>query len=144
MFEGTFSPPVYNDRYNFLDGAQDDIFIDSYLSIPNPAPNAVMPILADVSAKSPIPTTSNNNNSTTNPNPNTCTPKSNSSTSKANSSPPTNPNSDSDYSNSYKRDMSDVYMRAKRGSTRRLAFMEMSKRSRRLNIHRRERLWDMW
>jgi len=54
MFEGTFSPPVYNDRYNFLDGAQDDIFVDSYLSIPTPAPNAAMPIAADVSAKFPI------------------------------------------------------------------------------------------
>ena len=135
MFEGTYSPPVYNDRYNFLDGAQDDIFIDSYLSIPNPAPNAAMPVLADVSAKNPIPTTSNNNNSTTDPKSNACS-------SKANSSPPTN--SESDYSNSYKRDMSDVYIRAKRGSTGRLAFMEMSRHSRRLNIHRRERLWDMW
>lgn len=137
MFEGTYSPPVYNDRYNFLDGAQDDIFVDSYLSIPNPAPNAAMPILADVSAKNPIPTSSNNNNSTTAPKAKACA-------SKANSSPASNSNSASDYSNSYKRDMSDVYMHAKRGSTRRLAFMEMSRRSRRLNIHRRERLWDMW
>ena len=133
MFEGTFSPPVYNDRYNFLDGPQDDIFIDSYLSIPNPAPNAAMPILADVSVKSPIP----NSNSTTDPNAPACA-------SKSNTSPPTTSDSPSDYSNSYKRDMSDVYMHAKRDSTRRLAFMEMSRRSRRLNIHRRERLWDMW
>jgi hypothetical protein len=130
MFEGTFSPPVYNDRYNFLDGAQNDIFIDSYLSIPNPAPNAAMPILADVSAKSPIPTTSNNSNfNSSTPDPNACT-----------SMPKTNTNP-SDYSNSYKRDMSDVYKHSK---NKRFAFMEMSRRSRRLNIHRRERLWDMW
>lgn len=45
MFEGTFSPPVYNDLYNFLDGSQDDIFEDSYLSIPDPSPNAALPVL---------------------------------------------------------------------------------------------------
>lgn len=39
MNEGTFSPPVYNDLYNFRDGAQDDIFQDSYDSIPTPSPN---------------------------------------------------------------------------------------------------------
>lgn len=46
VFEGAFSPPVYNDLYNFLDGPQDDIFEDSYLSLPDPAPNAPLPILA--------------------------------------------------------------------------------------------------
>nr|VWO99737.1 N/A [Ganoderma boninense] len=30
MFEGTYSPPEYTDVYNFEDGAQDDIFEDSY------------------------------------------------------------------------------------------------------------------
>lgn len=65
MFEGTYSPPVYNDLYNFRDGAQDDIFVDSYLSIPDPAPNAAMPILADVSAKSPIPYIITTGNTTT-------------------------------------------------------------------------------
>ena len=134
MFEGTFSPPVYNDRYNFLDGAQNDIFIDSYLSIPQPAPNAPMPLLADVSAKSAIPTPvtsdSKNNNNTT---------------SGANTSPTsTSVDSSSDYSNSYKRDMSDVYMTTKRRANKRFAFMEMSRRSRRSNIHRRERLGNMW
>ncbi|KZT20429.1 hypothetical protein NEOLEDRAFT_1140693 [Neolentinus lepideus HHB14362 ss-1] len=29
MFEGYYSPPFYNDLYNFKDGAQDDIFEDS-------------------------------------------------------------------------------------------------------------------
>ncbi|KDQ59091.1 hypothetical protein JAAARDRAFT_175802 [Jaapia argillacea MUCL 33604] len=33
MYEGSFAPPFYNDLYNFKDGAQDDIFVDSY-SIP--------------------------------------------------------------------------------------------------------------
>lgn len=45
MFEGTFSPPVYNDLYNFLDGSQDDIFEDSYLSLPTPEPNGTLPVL---------------------------------------------------------------------------------------------------
>ncbi|KAG6830510.1 hypothetical protein H0H92_000351 [Tricholoma furcatifolium] len=48
MFEGAFSPPVYNDLYNFLDGAQNDIFIDSYATLPDPSPIAVVPTLADV------------------------------------------------------------------------------------------------
>ena len=38
MFEGTYSPPFYLDLYNFKDGAQDDIFLDSYSSIPPPSP----------------------------------------------------------------------------------------------------------
>ncbi|KAF8896670.1 hypothetical protein BD779DRAFT_602263 [Infundibulicybe gibba] len=48
MFEGAFSPPIYKDLYNFVDGAQNDIFVDSYSSLPDPAPNAAMPVLADV------------------------------------------------------------------------------------------------
>jgi len=39
MFEGTYSPPFYLDLYNFKDGAQNDIFSDSYTSIPTPGPN---------------------------------------------------------------------------------------------------------
>ena len=39
MNEGTFSPPSYNDLYNFRDGPQDDIFENSYDSIPVPSPN---------------------------------------------------------------------------------------------------------
>ena len=38
MFEGTYSPPFYLDLYNYKDGAQDDIFLDSYASIPPPSP----------------------------------------------------------------------------------------------------------
>ena len=45
MFEGAFSPPTYGDRYNFLDGAQDDIFEDSYASLPDPSPVARLPVL---------------------------------------------------------------------------------------------------
>lgn len=45
MFEGTYSPPIYTDRYNFLDGAQDDIFEDSYETIPDPSLTALMPVL---------------------------------------------------------------------------------------------------
>ena len=39
MFEGTYSPPFYLDLYNFKDGSQDDIFSDSYTSIPPPSPS---------------------------------------------------------------------------------------------------------
>ena len=59
MFEGTFSPPFYTDLYNFRDGAQNDIFQDSYVSIPVPGPNQTeLPVLAaDVSRASPAATT---------------------------------------------------------------------------------------
>ncbi|KAH7904207.1 hypothetical protein BJ138DRAFT_950191 [Hygrophoropsis aurantiaca] len=47
MFEGTYAPPFYTDLYNFKDGAQDDIFADSYASMPVPGPNqTVLPVLA--------------------------------------------------------------------------------------------------
>ncbi|KAF9647895.1 hypothetical protein BDM02DRAFT_3116375 [Thelephora ganbajun] len=39
MFEGTYAPPFYLDLYNFKDGAQDDIFLDSYTYIPPPSPH---------------------------------------------------------------------------------------------------------
>jgi len=58
MFEGAFSPPVYNDLYNFPDGAQDDIFDDSYTFIPDPAPNAALPVLADRSKNETFTSTS--------------------------------------------------------------------------------------
>ena len=61
MFEGTYAPPFYNDLYNFLDGAQSDIFQDSYLSIPTPGPNqTVLPVLATPGA----PTTSDGSSTT--------------------------------------------------------------------------------
>ncbi|KAI0775035.1 hypothetical protein BD413DRAFT_603061 [Trametes elegans] len=41
MFEGTYAPPFYLDLYNFKDGAQDDIFVDSYPDgLPPPSPNS--------------------------------------------------------------------------------------------------------
>ena len=47
MFEGTYAPPYYNDLYNFVDGAQEDIFQDSYATIPVPGPNqTALPVLA--------------------------------------------------------------------------------------------------
>lgn len=48
MFEGSFSPPVYHELYNFIEGPQDDIFEDSYISLPDPAPNAPLPVLRDI------------------------------------------------------------------------------------------------
>ncbi|KAL1949687.1 hypothetical protein VTO73DRAFT_8568 [Trametes versicolor] len=43
MFEGTYSPPFYTDLYNFKDGAQDDIFVDSYPNgLPTPSPNSTV------------------------------------------------------------------------------------------------------
>ncbi|EAU85153.1 hypothetical protein CC1G_06169 [Coprinopsis cinerea okayama7 len=50
MFEGPHSPPVYNDLYGFSNGAQDDIFEDSYITspLPEPAPGAPVPVLRTV------------------------------------------------------------------------------------------------
>ena len=63
MFEGTYAPPRYLDMYNFKDGAQNDIFIDSYAEIPPPSPNStVVPVLqqpqSTAPASSPSTTTS--------------------------------------------------------------------------------------
>ncbi|KAF8960047.1 hypothetical protein BDZ97DRAFT_1906022 [Flammula alnicola] len=134
MFEGTYSPPVYNDLYNFIDGAQNDIFIDSYLSIPSPAPNAPMPILADVSAKSPIlpipsvpfPTGNATSSTTTN----------STQPSSASAAPSAASASDGGYYVG-KRDMSDVYHQERR----KFIAMQMSKESKRFHIHRRKRFW---
>ena len=51
MFEDPFHPPFYLDLYNFLDGAQNDIFVDSYVgTLPIPGPNqTVIPQLAQIS-----------------------------------------------------------------------------------------------
>nr|GAT52486.1 predicted protein [Mycena chlorophos] len=45
MFEDTYSPPIYTDMYAFKDGAQDDIFQDSYIFLPDPSPTAPLPVL---------------------------------------------------------------------------------------------------
>ena len=43
MFEGTYSPPFYLDLYNFKDGAQNDIFQNSYPNgLPPPGPNSTI------------------------------------------------------------------------------------------------------
>ncbi|CAA7267535.1 unnamed protein product [Cyclocybe aegerita] len=126
MFEGTYSPPVYNDRYNFLDGAQDDIFIDSYLSIPTPAPNAAMPLLADVSAKLPIASINDSTNAIT---PRGCGQASTSLSSGAGST--------TEYAKT-KRDMSDAH---RPWSRSRIALM--SRRSRKLDRKNRRSLWNM-
>ncbi|KAF8442202.1 hypothetical protein L210DRAFT_3611694 [Boletus edulis BED1] len=48
MFEGTYAPPFYNDLYNFKEGAQNDIFQDSYASMPEPGPQqTALPVLAN-------------------------------------------------------------------------------------------------
>ncbi|KAI0648942.1 hypothetical protein C8Q79DRAFT_948006 [Trametes meyenii] len=58
MFEGTYSPPFYTDLYNFKDGAQDDIFVDSYPNgLPTPSPNSTFvptPFLGNGVASPPV------------------------------------------------------------------------------------------
>ncbi|KAJ7183281.1 hypothetical protein C8R46DRAFT_1209440 [Mycena filopes] len=52
MFEDTYSPPFYTDLYQFRDGAQDDIFEDSYTFLPDPSPVAPLPVLNTTSSSS--------------------------------------------------------------------------------------------
>ena len=131
MFEGTFSPPVYNDLYNFLDGAQNDIFVDSYVSIPTPGPNAPVPVLADVSSKnsssssSSTTSTSNSNSNSTSTSSKTCKPRKNP------------PKSTSKY-------LSGRDVRSSHRHWAKTSIMEMSRRSRRLSANKREGLWNMW
>ena len=40
MFEGYYSPPLYQDLYNFRNGAQNDIFEDSVIATPPPPSSA--------------------------------------------------------------------------------------------------------
>ncbi|ETW82798.1 hypothetical protein HETIRDRAFT_382834, partial [Heterobasidion irregulare TC 32-1] len=61
MFEGTYAPPFYTDLYNFLDGPQDDIFADSYATLPPPNANQTrLPVLQNVvpGQRLPIPNAS--------------------------------------------------------------------------------------
>ena len=63
MFEGTYSPPFCLDLYNFKDGSQDDIFSDSYTSIPPPSPSQTevpTPVSHLVPQSSPTSTTHKN------------------------------------------------------------------------------------
>lgn len=65
MFEDTYAPPVYLDLYNFGDGAQDDIFLDSYAFIPTPSPNqGEVPTPANQSVLQPSPTDTADRSST--------------------------------------------------------------------------------
>jgi len=64
MFEDTYAPPVYLDLYNFKDGAQDDIFSDSYTSIPPPSPHQKeVPTPINQPVPQPSPTDTANQNS---------------------------------------------------------------------------------
>jgi hypothetical protein len=64
MFEDTYAPPVYLDLYNFGDGAQDDIFLDSYAYIPTPNPNQdEVPTPVSQPVPQPPPTDTANRNS---------------------------------------------------------------------------------
>jgi len=125
MFEGTFSPPVYNDIYNFINGAQNDIFTDSYTSIPTPSPNASMPVLSNLSGTNSSSTSSTT--TTSDPNSNSCKQK----------------KTDSQQSPS-------LSSAATYHSTRNMkrshqsSIMAMTRRSRILNVERRERLWNMF
>ena len=61
MFEGIYAPPFYTDLYNFLDGPQDDIFADSYATLPPPNANQTrLPVLQNVvpGQRLPIPNAS--------------------------------------------------------------------------------------
>ena len=141
MFEGSFSPPVYHDLYNFKDGAQTDIFLDSYVSLPPPAPNASLPVLADLSATNSTSTANPSIMSSSNSNPLTTssTPNSNSNSTstsgkickqkKTASSSPLPPSTST-------RSMRRFYQSN--------SMMAMSRRSRRLSVHKREMLWNMW
>lgn len=66
MFEGTYSPPFYLDLYNFKDGSQDDIFLDSYTYIPPPSPSQTeVPTPISHPAPPPSPTGVSRRNSVT-------------------------------------------------------------------------------
>jgi len=139
MFEGNFSPPVYHDLYNFKDGAQNDIFRDSYVSLPPPAPNASLPVLADLSAT--------NSTSTANP---SIMSSSNSSTTSSTSNSNSNSTSTSGKICKQKKTASSSPSPSST-STRNMrrfyqsnSIMAMSRRSRRLSGHKREMLWNMW
>ena len=63
MFEGYYSPPLYQDLYNFVQGAQNDIFVDSVVknsSSLGQSGASSTPTIVDVKATTgtPVPTTS--------------------------------------------------------------------------------------
>jgi len=125
MFEGSFSPPVYNDLYNFLDGAQNDIFQDSYSFLPDPSPTAPMPVLASGSNSTVSGGTGNANSTATSGSGSkkmTCTPK----------QPSAVPSLAA-------RGVGEYEGRSWTGG----ALVGMGRRGRRLHYSERRRLWDM-
>lgn len=158
VFEGDHSPPVYNDRYNFLDGAQDDIFIDSYESIPDPSPVAALPIRANlgvndnqgpavvVTSQSSTAGSGDNTNTNTGSGTSandtvatggtTVSPSSHRSTCST-----SNGASGGDDGNPDTRELMDRNTFMRRSAMR---VVQMSKRSRHLNAGNRKRLWHMW
>ncbi|OSC99905.1 hypothetical protein PYCCODRAFT_1372210 [Trametes coccinea BRFM310] len=71
-FDDYIAPPFYNDLYNFKDGAQNDIFVDSYPDgIPDPSPEQTIvptPVnAAAVAAATPAPSSSGSSPSSSSP-----------------------------------------------------------------------------
>lgn len=132
VFEGDHSPPVYNDLYNFLDGAQDDIFQDSYESLPVPAPTAPVPVLRQ--APSPSPDTSSPGTSESTP-----TPLPTIKASKA-CRPRKFPGGIVQPRGLVEEDSGSFLERTWIGG----ALLGLSRRSRRLKPEESRRLWDMW
>ena len=121
MFEGSFSPPVYNDLYNFLDGAQNDIFQDSYSFLPDPSPTAPLPVLASGSGSNSTVSGGSTNSTTTSGGKKTCTRK----------QPSAVPSLAA-------RGVGEYEGRTWAGSAL------VGRRGRRLHSFERRRVWDMW
>lgn len=133
VFEGEHSPPVYNDLYNFLDGAQNDIFEGFYESIPDPAPNAPLPVQRQVSSPSTETSPTSRPSGSSSPQP-TFLP------SKA-CKPKKFPSSNAGLQRrGFEEESTGVLPRSWTGG----AILGMTRRSRRLNPRESWRLWDMW
>ncbi|RDB17711.1 hypothetical protein Hypma_001176 [Hypsizygus marmoreus] len=146
MFEGAFSPPVYNDLYNFLDGAQEDIFENSYSFMPDPAPNAALPILATASEPG------DSSPSSDSPSPDTtATATSSSETSTATAETPSDTTPDQKQKSptckrkqpSSSAELASRSLTTSRGALRNSIFA-MTKRSRKLQPGKRASLWHMF
>lgn len=137
MFEGTYSPPFYNDLYNFKDGAQNDIFQDSYISIPVPGPNqTALPVLA-VPGSIPTSTAMIGTLTESLPLPSGSPPSSNVT---ASAVPTAQPASTSSQCKKKSSAFSRRHLN-KRSSTPLYRVHQMAKQSRKLNPQRRSDLW---
>lgn len=67
MFEGQYSPPYYNNLYNFLDGAQNDIFVNSGSSSPSSSSASLPAASPSVPAHVVAPSSSSSSSSSTQP-----------------------------------------------------------------------------